>query len=140
MHISEAHFGEFYDTDTGKPALFQVFMNANGLVDINVNTTFLAGRSLEEIDQRIAKVITNTPRTLQEAVVYECGHAKAYYRKTAKEVKEMNDALASRGVNGISIIAERDGAECIAEVEVLLFRGEEVPKTAMELYREFIKE
>lgn len=114
-------------------------MNANGLIDININTTFLAGKSLEEIDQRIAETIINVPRTLQEAVVHECGHAKAYYRKTVKEVEEMNIGLAKRGVGGISVIAEMDGAECIAEVEVLLFRGEKVPDEAMRLYNEFVR-
>ena len=32
-----------------------------------------------------------------------------------------------------------DGAECIAEVEVLLSRGEKVPKKAMDLYNKYIK-
>ena len=139
MYISEAHFGEFYDAVTGKPALFQVFMNANGLVDININSSVLAGRSIEEINRKIADTPLNLPQNLQEAVVHECGHAKAYYQKTVKEVEAMNAALVSRGVSGISIIAEMDGAECIAEVEVLLFRGQKVPEKAMQLYNEFVK-
>lgn len=139
MHISEAHFGEFYDAATGKPALFQVFMNANGLVDININSDFLAGKSVEDVDAMMASVPVNLPRSLQEAVVHECGHAKAYYRKTVKEVEAMNVAIAKRGVAGISTIAEMDGAECIAEVEVLLFRGEPIPNEAMALYNEYVK-
>ena len=139
MYISEAHFGEFYDAATGKPALFQVFMNANGLVDININSDFLAGKSIEDIDAAMAAVERNLPKTLQEAVVHECGHAKAYYQKTAKEVAAMNEALLGRGVDGISAIASIDGAECIAEVEVLLFRGEPVPDEAMVLYNKYVK-
>ena len=42
------------------------------------------------------------------------------------------------GVEGISEIALADGAECIAEVEILLHRGESVPKEAMELYRKYV--
>ena len=38
-----------------------------------------------------------------------------------------------------SIIAEMEGAECIAEVEVLLFRGQKVPEKAIQLYNEFVK-
>lgn len=140
MYISEAHFGEFYDAATGKPALFQVFMNANGLVDININSGYLAGKSVEDIDVAMATVERNLPRTLQEAVVHECGHAKAYYQKTAKEVAAMNEALLHRGVDGISAIASMDGAECIAEVEVLLFRGEPVPDEAIALYNRYVKE
>lgn len=114
-------------------------MNANGLVDININSSFLAGKSIEDIDAAMAAVERNLPRTLQEAVVHECGHAKAYYQKTAKEVSAMNDTLSGRGVDGISAIASLDGAECIAEVEVLLFRGEPVPDEAMALYNKYVK-
>ncbi len=51
----------------------------------------------------------------------------------------MNTVIKDRGVSGISLIAEADGAECIAETEVLLFRGQEVPEDAMKLYTEYVK-
>lgn len=41
------------------------------------------------------------------------------------------------GVDGISRIAEIDGAECIAEVEVLLSRGAIIPKEAKVLYDKY---
>lgn len=46
-----------------------------------------------------------------------------------------NRELEKVHIDGISSIAYKDGAECIAEVEVLLFRGDEVPEEAMKLYK-----
>lgn len=51
----------------------------------------------------------------------------------------MNKELTNKGVDGISRIAYKDGAGCIAEVEVLLARGGEVPKDAMEFYNKYTK-
>ena len=139
MYISEAHFGEFYDSETKKTALFQVFQNAYGLTELNVNSSILGGRTIEEIDKLISDTPINTARNLKEAIIHECGHAKAYYRKTVQEIKEMNREIKDMGVKGISSIAEIDGAECIAEVEVLLYRGEKVPKAALDLYNSWTK-
>lgn len=136
MYISEAHFGEFYDAETGKPALFQVFPNAYGLTELNVNSKILGGKTLDEINELIKNTPVNIANSLEEAVVHECGHAKAYYQKAASEIEEMNKTIKNKGVKEISKIAGKDGAECIAEVEVLLYRGEEVPEKAMELYNE----
>lgn len=139
MYISEAHFGEFYDSETKKTALFQVFQNAYGLTELNVNSSILGGRTIEEIDKLISDTPINTARNLKEAIIHECGHAKAYYRKTVQEIKEMNREIKDMGVKGISSIAEIDGAECIAEVEVLLYRGKKVPKAALDLYNSWTK-
>lgn len=51
----------------------------------------------------------------------------------------MNEQLKDLGVDGISQIAQIDDAECIAEVEVLLSRGEPVSEKAMELYNAYVK-
>ena len=139
MYISEAHFGEFYDAETGKPALFQVFPNAYGLTELNVNSKILGGKTLDEINELIKNTPVNIANSLEEAVVHECGHAKAYYQKAASEIEEMNKTIKNKGVKEISKIAGKDGAECIAEVEVLLYRGEEVPEKAMELYNEWTR-
>ena len=120
MYISEAHFGEFYDAETGKPALFQVFPNAYGLTELNVNSKILGGKTLDEINELIKNTPVNIANSLEEAVVHECGHAKAYYQKAASEIEEMNKTIKNKGVKEISKIAGKDGAECIAEVEVLL--------------------
>lgn len=138
--FSETEFGEFYDSATGKPALLQTDINSYGMLKLNVNSSILAGRTLEEIDAQIARTDSNLPNSLREAVVHECGHAKAYKGKTPKEISAMNESLSNRGVDGIGPIAEMDGAECIAEIEVMLYRGEQVSDAAMHLYNEFITE
>jgi hypothetical protein len=96
--------------------------------------------SIEEIDKKIASTAINLPSNLKEAIIHECGHAKSYYGKSISEIKEMNKNLLTKGVKGISKIAETDGAECIAEVEVLLSRESKVPPEAMKLYIENVKE
>lgn len=95
--------------------------------------------TIDEIGEKIAGTKDNLPQNLIEAVIHECGHAKAYYGKTIRQVAAMNDDLLSKGVDGISEIAKLDGAEAIAEVEVLLYRGFEVPEEAMKLYNEYVK-
>ena len=139
VFFADVKYGEFYDHRTGKPALLQTSFNKYGQVILNVNSKLLGGHSIEEIDGRIAATKSNLPQSLREATIHECGHAKAYYGKTEKEIETMNTKLAANGVPGISSIAEEDGAECIAEVEVLLSRGEEVPVEAMELYEKYTR-
>lgn len=139
MYISDMHFGNFIDEDTGKPALMQIFQNYYGLTEININSAIMAGKTLDEIDSIIAAAKSNLPQNLREAVIHECGHAKAYYGKTPEEVMAINEHIKDRGVDGISRIAKNDGAECIAEVEVLLSRGEPISEKAMELYNAYVK-
>lgn len=139
MYISDMHFGNFIDEDTGNPALMQIFQNYYGLTEININSAIMAGKTLDEIDSIIAATKINLPQNLKEAVIHECGHAKAYYGKTPEEVMAMNKRLKNLGVDGMSQIAQIDGAECIAEVEVLLSRGEPIPEKAMELYNAYVK-
>lgn len=139
MFISDVHFGDFYDEATGKPALLQVTVSPYGMTELNVNSRLLGGKSVEETNSMIAKYDFNLPQTLREAVIHECGHAKAYYRKSVKDIYIMNDTLKSKGVDGVSPIASIDGAECIAEVEVLLSRGATVPDEAMLIYNKYVK-
>lgn len=139
MYISDMHFGSFVDTETGKAALMQVFQTAFGLTEININSDIMGGKTISEIDMIIRSVKLNLPHSLKEAVIHECGHAKAYYRKKPSEVEQMNKELSTMGVEGISAIAKRDGAECIAEVEVLLSRNAEIPDEAMALYNKYVR-
>ena len=72
-------------------------------------------------------------------IVQQCGHAKAYYQKSVQDIKEMNAILEEKHIPEVSIIAEKDGAECIAEVEVMLYRKEKVPDETLKLYNEYVK-
>ena len=137
MHISAANFGDFYDEASGKSALFQVLPNQYGLVELNVNSRLLSGLTIGEADAMIAKSKNNLPKSLKEAVIHECGHAKLIYGRSIKEVKKLYAELADVHIDGISLTAFEDGAECIAETEVLLYRNAEVPKKAKALYDKY---
>ena len=75
----------------------------------------------------------------EEALIHESGHAKLISGKRPERVEKLYEELKSKGVPGVSIIAEKDGAEVIAEVEVLLKRGETIPQEALELYKRYMK-
>lgn len=57
------------------------------------------------------------------------------------EVVELYDLLGKDEISGqgISPIAAKDGTECIAEVEVLLKRGDKIPDEAMKLYKRYMR-
>ena len=139
FYISDVHCGCFFDERTGKTALFQIVQTPFGLTDININTDVLSGMTLEQVNNIIAATDSNLPENLVEAIIHECGHAKAYKGKRPYEIEKMNNELADKGVPGISDIAEADGAECIAETEVLLFRKAKVPQAALDLYDKYIE-
>lgn len=139
MYISSARFGDFYDDTTGSSALFQVFTNQYGLAEININSRILGGLTIKEADAMIANTKSNLPQSLKEAVIHECGHAKLIHGLSVEEVEKLYAALGNVHIEGISATAFSDGAECIAEVEVLLSRNAEVPKEAKALYDKYIK-
>ena len=139
MYISSARFGDFCDDATGSSALFQVFPNQYGLAEININSRILGGLTIEEADAMIASTKSNLPQSLKEAVIHECGHAKLIHGLSVKEVEKLYAALGNIHIEGISATAFSDGAECIAEVEVLLSRNAEVPEEAKALYDKYIK-
>lgn len=117
-------------------SLFETDISGTGLIYLRGNKKLLS-LPIEEINNKIKNTIVNLPQNLREAVIHECGHSRAYYGKTVAEISEMNKELKKLGVPNISVIAEEDGAECIAEVEVLISRGESVPQDAMELYLKY---
>lgn len=140
MYISEVKFGQFFDEETGNEALMQIDLNHYDQVVLNINKVYMAQfATLEELNKKIKSLKSTLANDLREATIHECGHAKAYYRKSRAEITRMNEAIKDKGCSGISGQALDDGAETIAEVEVLLSRGEPVPKEALELYKTYIK-
>ncbi len=134
----DVHYGSFIDEKTGRKALFQVVPNFYGGLELNINSDVLGGKTLEDINKMINNTNNNIAQTLEEALIHECGHAKTFRNRSLAEIKSIIAELENIGVEGISEIALADGAECIAEVEILLHRGESVPKEAMELYRKYV--
>jgi len=140
--------GEFYISETavksipkqgqGTPAL-QIEPMPHGTLRLNINSDFFAGRTIDEINEKFRESNMSVVNNLEEAIKHECGHAKLIKGLQYEEIEKLYNELGKIHIDGISMIALDDGVECIAEIEVLLFRGESVPKEAMELYEKYIR-
>lgn len=135
--ISDVKIGKLTDIGGGTSAI-QTEMLSNGLLRLNINTEVFAGASLDEIDARFAQTDSILAQNLHEAMVHEMGHAKTVKGLSPSAVEKMYRELAKVHIDGVSEYAYSDGAECIAEVEILINRGETVPEDAMELYRKYV--
>ena len=59
--------------------------------------------------------------------------------KTVAEANAFYKKLAGKGVSGISKIASKDGAEALAEIEVLKSRGTKLSDEAKSFYNEHMR-
>lgn len=87
-----------------------------------------AGGNLDEIQKALAK---STGKSQQEIA--------KIFKDSGIQAAKADAALGNVHIEGISATAFSDGAECIAEVEVLLSRNAEVPKEAKALYDKYIR-
>jgi hypothetical protein len=81
----------------------------------------------------------NLAKNLREAIIHECGHAKSLKGKTIKEISDFYKEIADARIDGISEIALKDGAEALAEIEILISRGAEVSEQAMNFYNKYMR-
>lgn len=79
-----------------------------------------ASESLKEANEMFHKSSLSLADNLEEAAVHECGHARLIKGMSAEQIQELYAELDKIHIDGISKTAKIDGAECIAEVEVLL--------------------
>lgn len=138
VYISDFYFGSLAAETGGRP-LLQIEPFADRMFRINVNTDIFEGRTLEEINEMIASTKKNLAQNLEEAVVHECGHAKSLKGKTISQIKDFYAEIADAKINGISEIAYLDGAEALAEIEILRSRGADIPAEAIDFYNKYIK-
>lgn len=139
LFISEVVVKDIPSGESGTPVL-QIEPTAFGTAVLNINASAIAGKTIQEVNKKFEKSRLSITNTLEEAVKHECGHAKLIKGMSIESIDELYRELEKVHIDGISSIAYKDGAECIAEVEVLLFRGDEVPEEAMKLYKKYIKE
>lgn len=135
--ISEIVAKSLPKTDQGTPVL-QIEALSNGLLQLNLNTDILSGKTLDKINQIFANSKLSIANTLEEAVWHESGHAKTIFGMRSEDVKKLYDELSKIHIEGISIIAYDDGAEALAELEVLRKRGVKVSKEWMQFYEKYI--
>ena len=125
-------------TSTHGTPILQIEPMSNGLLKLNVNANFLAGKTLAEVDEAFRITETNVVNSLMEAVIHESGHAISIKGKTMQEIKTLYKELKNAGLPGVSDIALADGAECLAELEVLRHRGTKVSDELAAFYKKYM--
>lgn len=121
----------------GTPIL-QIEPLPNGLLQLNVNASYLSGKTLKEIDADFLGTEKTVVNSLKEAVIHESGHAISIKGKTTQDIRILYQKLKNAGLPGVSDIALADGAECLAELEVLRSRGEKVSKELADFYKKYM--
>ena len=121
----------------GTPVL-QIEPLPNGLLQLNINADFLSGKTVAEIDERFKSTESTVVDSLAETVIHESGHAIAISGKTVQEIEQLYQQLKTAGLPGVSDIALADGAECLAELEVLRNRGTKVSQELAAFYRKYM--
>lgn len=121
----------------GTPVL-QIEPLPNGLLQLNLNTDKLSDRTLADINKMFFESKISVVDTLEEAIIHESGHAISIFGKNSKEVQDLYVTLSQVHIDGISFIAYKDGAEALAELEVLRSRGAKVSKEMQEFYEKYM--
>lgn len=107
---------------------------------LNLNESFLGGKTVEEIDTELKNSDFTVANSLREAVIHEKYHAKLISDLNQDQLEALYDILSDYHIDGISKTAWKDGSECIAEVGVLFERGEtnDLPQKAKDLFNKYI--
>ncbi len=138
IFISDFFFGSLSNETNGTP-LLQIEPIADKTLRLNVNVDVFSGKTIGEINKLLAECEKNLSNSLEEAIIHECGHARAIKGLTINEIKSLYSEIADAKIEGISQIAFEDGAEALAEIEVLLTRSDKVPEKAMKFYEKYIR-
>ena len=127
-------------TTTGVPLLHiePYSMGRQAGIRLAINQEIFSGRKLADINKLIEQTSVHIARNLKEAIIHEIGHCKLIQGKSIAEIEALYEEIADQGVLGISEIAAIDGAEAIAEIEILISRGEKLSKEAASLYKKYI--
>lgn len=141
FYISEIAIKSIPRDKTGIPAL-QIEPIPSGrlaMLRLNINSDIFAGRTLDEINNMFFNSQKTVCNDLKDAVIHEAGHAKLIKGKSIDAIKSLYAELGKLKIDGISNIAKTDGAEALAEIEVLISRGEMISdREAKKLYKKFI--
>ena len=93
---------------------------------------------MSELDLMFRNYDDIVVNSLEEAIIHESGHAKSISGKTVEEIKSFYEELSNIHIKGVSTIAYNDGAECLAELEVLRSRRANVSEEAMKFYEKYM--
>lgn len=135
--ISDIRIEEIPSTPAGREAI-KTEMLPNGLLCIHFNKSVFSGLSMEELDAIFSGSPAILANNFSEAMIHESGHVKYMIGRRPSEIENIHNALSKVHIEGVSTYAYSDGAECIAETEILLSRGQAVPDEAMKLYNKYV--
>ncbi len=138
FYINDFSIKSIPATDKGIP-LLQIDPTADYTLVLNINKDLVAGRTVEEIDKLLAQTDFNLAKNFKEAIIHECGHAKAIKRMTIKQIEALYEELDQIHLEGISEIAYKDGAEALAEIEILLSRNQDIPEEFIDFYKAYME-
>lgn len=107
-----------------------------------LNEDVLGSKTVKDIDKMFAEAKNNVANSLEEAIIHEMYHSKLIHNLNYAQIEALYAELNDIHIDGISKTAITDGAECIAEVGVLVERGEmnAIPKDALKLFERFFGE
>ena len=108
------------------------------MLRLNINRDAFAGKTVDELNEWIKSSDNTVANSIQEAAIHEAGHAKTISGLSITDIEKLYAELSSKGIDGISPLAFEDGAEALAEIEVLLNRGDDISQEAMDLYEQYI--
>lgn len=138
MYINDFYFGSLAAENIGTP-LLQIEPVADKTLRLNVNTDVFSGKTVADIDEMLKSYDKNLAVSLEEAIIHECGHAISLKGLKISEIQSLYNEIADAEIEGISKIAYNDGAEALAEIEVLISREAEIPKKAMDFYNKYMR-
>ena len=89
-----------------------------------MNEDVLGGKSIAEIDAMFSIASNTISDSMNDAVIHEMYHSKLIRNLNYAQLESLYDELNSIHIEGLGKTAMIDGSECIAEVGVLIERGE----------------
>ena len=138
FYLNDFYLGHLNIETNGVP-LLQIEPTGNKTLRLNINTDVFSGKTVAEIDDLLKANEKNLANSLKEAVIHECGHAKSIKGKTIKEIQTFYSEIANSHIEGVSKIAYDDGAEALAEIEILISRRAKIPKKAIGFYNKYMR-
>ena len=107
-----------------------------------LNEDVLGSKTVKDIDRMFEESKITVANSLAEALIHEMYHSKLIHNLNYAQIEALYAELSDIHIDGISKTAITDGAECIAEVGVLVERVETsaIPKDALKLFERFFGE
>lgn len=106
--------------------------------ELQINTQFFAGKSLERINKDIYNASGTRCQNLEDAIIHEVYHGKMAMKANIAQIDSLNE---EKGIEGISNTATKDKLESISEIGVLYERGEYaiVPEEGKKLFETYFE-